>query len=195
MENLKTMQKNRNSFVEISDARLPHDIDFVRRLWTDYLTWGNDKMQMLYGVHPHNPEEAFEQDLKMIDKFLPPNGRLKLAFIDNKSCGIGCLKSINEEFGEIKRMFVDPSFRNIGAGRAILQSLLIAAKETGYKKVRLDSPKFMEAAHSLYRSFGFRDIPVYEEVEIPEQFRQYLLFMGLDLAYLQIEPITNRQNV
>ncbi len=40
----------------------------------------------------------------------------------------------------------------------------------------------MEAAHSLYRSFGFAAIPVYDEVEIPEEFRQYLLFMEIDLA-------------
>ncbi|MBC7846663.1 MAG: GNAT family N-acetyltransferase [Flavobacterium sp.] len=173
---------NTNSVIEIRDAKLPNDIDFIRQLWLDYLTWGNDKMQMLYGVHPHNPKDAVAQDIGMIDKFLPPNGRLLLAFIDGKACGIGCLKSINGEIGEIKRMYVDPSFRKIGAGRAILQSLLNAAKEAGYKKVRLDSPKFMEAAHSLYRSFGFGDIAVYEEVEIPEEFRQYLLFMEIDLS-------------
>ena len=171
-----------NSVVEIRDAQLPTDIDSIRQLWTAYLTWGNDKMQMHYGTHPHNPKETVQQDIEMIDKFLPPNGRLMLAFIDGNACGIGCLKSINEEIGEIKRMYVDPSFRNIGAGRAILQSLLSAAKETGYKKVRLDSPKFMEAAHSLYRSFGFTAIPVYDEVEIPEEFRQYLLFMEIDLT-------------
>jgi len=171
-----------NPFVEIRDASLPNDIDLVRQLWIDYLTWGNNKMQMLYGVHPHNPEQAVEQDIELIGKFLPPNGRLILAFVDNKACGIGCLKSINEEIGEIKRMYVDPSFRKIGAGRAILQSLLDAAKEAGYTKVRLDSPKFMEAAHSLYRSFGFTDIPAYAEVEIPEAFRQYLLFMELELS-------------
>jgi GNAT superfamily N-acetyltransferase len=85
---------------------------------------------MLYGVHPHNPKEAVEQDIGMLDKFLPPNGRLMLAFIDKNACGIGCLKSINKEIGEIKRIYVDPSFRQIGAGRAILQSLLNAAKET-----------------------------------------------------------------
>jgi GNAT superfamily N-acetyltransferase len=172
---------NTNSSVKIREAQLPNDIDCIKQLWTDYLTWGNEKMQLLYGVHPHNPEEAVEQDVIMIDKFLPPNGRLVLAFIDNKACGIGCLKSINNEIGEIKRMYVDPSFRKIGAGRAILQSLLNAAKESGYKKVRLDSPKFMEAAHSLYRSFGFEAISVYDEVEIPEEFRQYLLFMEIDL--------------
>lgn len=172
---------NKNSAVEIRELKLPNDIDFVRKLWTDYLTWGNDNMQMLYGVHPHNPSEQVEQDINKIDKFLPPNGRLMLAFINNNACGIGCLKAINEEIGEVKRMYVDPSFRKAGAGRAILQSLIHAAKATGYKKVRLDSPKFMEAAHSLYRSFGFKDIPVYPEVEIPEEFRQYLLFMELDL--------------
>ena len=171
-----------NSVVEIRDAELPSDIDFVRRLWIDYLTWGNDSMQMLYGVHPHNPNEQVERDIKMIEKFLPPNGRLLLAFIDNEARGIGCLKNINEEIAEVKRMYVSPSFRKIGTGRAILQSLINAAKETGYKKVRLDSPKFMEAAHSPYRSFGFKDIPVYPEVEIPEEFRQYLLFMELDLS-------------
>ncbi len=173
---------NINSVIEIRDANLPDDIDFIKQLWTDYLIWGNDKMQMLYGVHPHNPAEAVREDIKKIDKFLPPNGRLILAFSNGNACGIGCLKSIDDETGEIKRMYVDPSFRQIGAGRAILQGLLNAAKEAGYKKVRLDSPKFMEAAHSLYRSFGFKDIPVYDEVEISEEFRQYLLFMELKLS-------------
>jgi GNAT superfamily N-acetyltransferase len=173
---------NSNAVIKIRDANLLIDIDSIKKLWTDYLTWGNDQMQLLYGVHPHNPTEAVEQDIKMIAKFLPPNGHLMLAFIDENACGIGCLKSISEEIGEIKRMYVDPSFRKVGAGRAILQSLLTAAKETGYKKIRLDSPKFMTSAHALYRSIGFKDIPVYAEVEIPESFRQYLLFMEIELT-------------
>lgn len=173
---------NIHSAIVIRDAKLPNEIDSIRKLWIDYLTWGNDKMQMLYGVHPHNPKETVKEDIKMIDKFLPPNGRLLLAFIDNEPCGIGCLKRISEQIGEIKRMYVNPSFRKIGAGRAILHALLNAAKEAGYKKVRLDSPKFMEAAHSLYRSFGFKGISAYPEVEIPEEFRQYLLFMELNLS-------------
>jgi GNAT superfamily N-acetyltransferase len=170
--------------MEILPARLPGDIDSVRKLWTDYLTWGNEKMQMLYGVHPHHPQEQVEQDIAMIDKFLPPNGFLLLAFVDNIAYGIGSFKSINKEIAEVKRMFVHPSFRNKGAGKAILQSLINASKGMGYRKLRLDSLKFMEAAHGLYRSFGFKDIPIYPEVEIPEEFRQYLLFMELDLTGL-----------
>ncbi len=172
----------KTTIVEIQEARVPGDLDVIRQLWTDYLTWGNDRMQLLHGVHPHNPKEAVEQDIRMLDKFLPPHGRLVLAFIDNNPCGIGCLKAIDETTGEIKRMYVDPAYRKIGAGRAILQSLLNAARQAGYRKVRLDSPKFMEAAHSLYRGFGFKEISAYPEVEIPEAFRQYLLFMELYLT-------------
>ena len=40
----------------------------------------------------------------------------------------------------------------------------------------------MEAAHSLYRKFGFRDIEPYPEMEIAEEFKDFLLFMELDLT-------------
>ena len=110
-----------------------------------------------------------------------PYGQLILAIYDGKVCGLRSLKSINPEIGEIKRMFVDPTFRRIGAGQAILEGLLSEAKKVGYKKVRLDSPKFMEAAPSLYRNFGFREIEAYPEMEIPAEFKDFLLFMELDL--------------
>lgn len=167
--------------LQFFDAIIPKDLDSIRKIWIEYLTWGNDKMQALYGVHPHNPAEQVEIDIRNIDKFMPPNGRLLLAFHNQNICGIGCLKSINNEIGEIKRMYVDPNFRNIGAGRGILQALINAAKEAGYKAIRLDSIQFMEAAHALYRSMGFTEIPAYPEVEIPEEFRQYLIFMELEI--------------
>lgn len=161
---------------------IPDDLKAVEKLWFDYLVWGNDRMEELYGVHPHNPKEAVEQDIQQISKFQPPYGQLILAIYEGKVCGLGSLKSINPEIGEIKRMFVDPTFRRIGAGQEILEGLLSEAKKVGYKKIRLDSPKFMEAAHTLYRNFGFRDIEAYSEMEIPAEFKDYLLFMELDLS-------------
>ena len=169
--------------VEIRNIKLPGDIQLVRKLWTDYLTWGNETMQINYGVHPHNPTKIVEQDIKEIDRYLPPDGQVFLAFIENKACGIGCLNNLGKEVGELKRMFVDPSFRKLGIGKAILQSVINAAKEVGHKKLRLNTPKFMETAHSLYLSFGFKPILPYPEVEITEDYRKYLLFMELDLLH------------
>lgn len=173
---------NKSEKVKTRTVVIPDDLEAVKKLWFDYLVWGNDNMQELYGVHPHNPKEAVEQDIQEIGKFQPPYGQLILAIYDGKVCGLGSLKRINPEIGEIKRMFVDPTFRRIGAGQAILEELLNEAKKVGYKKVRLDSPKFMEAAHSLYRSFGFRDIDAYPEMEIFAEFKDYLLFMELELT-------------
>ena len=60
--------------VETRIVVIPDDIEFVKKLWFDYLAWGNDKMQELYGVHPHNPKEAVEKDIQQISKFQPPYG-------------------------------------------------------------------------------------------------------------------------
>ena len=174
------MSKSEN--VKTRTVVIPNDLEVVKKLWFDYLVWGNDKMQELYGVHPHNPKEAVEQDIQQISKFQPPYGQLILASYEGEVCGLGSLKRINSDIGEIKRMFVDPDSRRIGAGRAILEELLLEAKKVGYKKLRLDSPKFMEAAHCLYRSVGFRDIDAYPEMEIPAEFKEYLMFMELDLT-------------
>ncbi|WP_461102702.1 GNAT family N-acetyltransferase [Spirosoma koreense] len=174
------MSKSEN--VKTRTVVIPDDLEAVKKLWFDYLVWGNDRMQELYGVHPHNPKEAVDQDIQQIGKFQPPYGQLILAIYEGEVCGLGSLKRINSDIGEIKRMFVDPATRRIGAGRAILDRLLLEAKKVGYKQIRLDNPKFMEAAHALYRRFGFRDIDAYPEMEIPAEFKDYLLFMELDLT-------------
>jgi GNAT superfamily N-acetyltransferase len=173
--------------IEVRDAVLPRDGDAVRRLWLDYLVWGNDEMQARYGVHPHSPQEAVESDIASIANFQPPNGRLVLAFRGEQACSVGCLHRIGGHTAEIKRMYVEPTLRRAGAGRAILEHLLTAAEEAGYTRVRLDSPKFMTAAHALYRSHGFVDIEPYPESEIPEEFRPYLLFMERFLVRSSVE--------
>jgi GNAT superfamily N-acetyltransferase len=166
--------------LQIREVRFPEDLQIVQKLLIDYLSWGNGQMQFHFGVHPHNPAQQVSEDIQNIDKFLPPHGRMLLAYKGNEVCGIGALDGIESKTGEIKRMYVDPSFRNLGVGKAILNTLLDFAKKEEYQKVRLNSPKFMQAAHSLYRSVEFYEIEVYPEVEIPEALRQYLLFMELE---------------
>lgn len=168
--------------IEVRDAVLPRDGEAIRRLWLDYLTWGNNEMQARHGVHPHSPREAVEADMVSIAKFQPPDGRVVLAFRGELACGIGCLHRIGDHTAEIKRMYVEPTLRRAGAGRAILEQLLTAAEAAGYTGVRLDSPKFMTAAHALYRNHGFVDIEPYPESEIPDDFKPYLVFMELDLS-------------
>ena len=91
--------------------------------------------------------------------------------------GMGALDQIREKTGAIKRMYIRPSYRGKGYGKALLQQLLQKAREFGYYSVYLDSGRFMTTAHKLYRSFGFIECNEYPETEIPPQFRPQWLFM------------------
>jgi len=92
------------------------------------------------------------------------------------------MQRIGPETAEIKRMYVDPLHRRGGLGRAMLGQLIAEAQITGYERVRLDSPDFMTAAHSLYRSTGFKDIGPYPESEIPDEYKPHWVFMERKLT-------------
>ena len=161
---------------EIRQADLTRDREAIRDLWLDYLTWGNDELEARHGFRLP-VQEAVERDLANIIKFQPPDGCIFLAFVDNTAIGIACLQRIGPATAEVKRMYVRPSNRRNGLGRALLGRLIETARATGYRSLRLDSPDFMTAAHALYRSSGFVDIPPYPESEIPDEYKSYWVFM------------------
>jgi GNAT superfamily N-acetyltransferase len=81
--------------------------------------------------------------------------RLYLAEINGEPVGIGGLRPLSVDDAEIKRMYVRPSLRGLGVGRAILQQLIDDARALGYRTIHLDTGPFMHEAQALYRGFGF----------------------------------------
>ena len=161
---------------DIREAAVPGDLETVRRLWLDYLTWGNDELEARYSFRlPVG--EAVERDTGSIAKFQPPDGCLLLAFQDGVAVGTACMQRIGSTIAEIKRMYVQPADRRAGAGRAMLDHLIAAASSAGYERIRLDSPDFMTAAHGLYRQTGFVLIGPYPESEIPDEHKSHWVFM------------------
>ena len=155
---------------------MPGDLAAIRRLWLEYLRWGNDELEARHGFRLP-VEEAVERDSREIAKFQPPDGRLLLASDGDVAFGIACLRRIGPATAEIKRMYVEPSHRGAGGGRALLDRLIALATEAGYERILLDSPDFMTAAHGLYRSSGFEETEPYAESEIPDEYRPFWVFM------------------
>lgn len=152
----------------------------VRELFWEYLQWANAKVQENFGVS-FDIAAMFEDDMNTLDKFMPPKGRLLLGYVEDEPMGIACLKALTEEIGEVKRMYVRPQARKRGLGRALLNQLLEEARQSGYRRVRLDSARFMTEAHQLYRTSGFREIQAYEGSEIPKDFQNHWIFMEREL--------------
>lgn len=162
--------------VNIRQAVTVEDRVLIRELLREYLEWANTHLNEEYGID-FDIGSMLERDMIKLDVFLPPYGRLLLAGDGDRAAGIACMRTIRKDIGEVKRMYVRPEFRGRGIGRALLEALISEAQEIGYPTLRLDSTRFMEAAHSLYRSAGFHEIEPYAESKIPPEFHQHWVFM------------------
>ena len=134
-------------------------------------------------------EAMVASDLDDSAKFYPPAGRFYLVQHADEYVGVGCLKRLSPTIAEIQRMYVRPTARGLGAGRLLVEQLLADARAMQFGIVRLESLRALTAAHTLYRSVGFREIEPYADSsmtdyqarDVMETYRASAIFMELVL--------------
>ncbi len=97
-------------------------------------------------------------DSTRADEMAAPSGLFVVARLDGDPVGCGGLKGTDKTTGEIKRVWTAPSARGVGVARRVLRTLEAAAREMGFKTLRLDTNRALTEAHALYRKEGFREI-------------------------------------
>jgi putative acetyltransferase len=90
--------------------------------------------------------------------------------------GVGALKQIDGEHGEIKSMRTAPDKLRSGAGAAILSHILSAARAKGLRRVSLEtgSAEAFQPAISLYRKFGFTDCAAFGDYPADDPFSRFM---------------------
>lgn len=112
--------------------------------------------------------QGIEQELADFPgAYEPPAGRLLLALADGAPVGCVAVKRLDEDVCELKRLYVRPERRGAGLGRKLTEAALDAARELGYRRIRLDTLPSMEAARSLYRAMAFTEIDAYRFNPVP----------------------------
>jgi len=168
------------SLVRPMDSR--RDLAALRGLWHEYLAWGNDQLALHYGLRLGEAGAMTDESLAHLDDFAPPQGCLLLAETADGLMGSIALRPSVPGTAEVKRLYVRPAARGLGLGQALVAAALQAARAAGYASVRLDSARFMAAAHALYRQHGFIEAAPYAESEVPEKYWQHWVFMQCPLT-------------
>ncbi|MCS0616361.1 GNAT family N-acetyltransferase [Massilia kyonggiensis] len=75
---------------------------------------------------------------------------------DVDGAAVGCAALVNrQEYGEVKRMFVDERRRGLGTGRKLLEHLVMFARMSGLSVLRLETGIHQPEAIGLYERMGF----------------------------------------
>jgi putative acetyltransferase len=139
--------------LEAVQAESPNQIAATRELFLEYA------QSLGFSLCFQN----FDQELANLPgDYAPPEGCLVLAMQDGQPAGCVALHKLDDEYCEMKRLYVRPQFRGHGLGLALAERVIADAREIGYKYLRLDTVEpVMRAAVAMYRELGFREIAPY----------------------------------
>jgi putative acetyltransferase len=152
----------------IHQAAAPADVALARELLREYAD--GLKVDLCF--------QGFERELaELPGDYAPPDGRLLLAWHHEKPVGCIGLRRFDATTGEVKRLYVRPEARGRRTGRQLVEQVMAAARAIGYRRLVLDTLPQMVEARSLYRSFGFSEIPAYYANPLPG-----VVYLALDLA-------------
>jgi len=74
---------------------------------------------------------------------------------DGVAVGCGAVKSVNEDYAELKRMYVTPRWRGLGVAQALLGHLERLSRQRGLSVLRLETGIHQPEAVGLYERAGF----------------------------------------
>nr|WP_217474766.1 GNAT family N-acetyltransferase [Stutzerimonas stutzeri] len=131
--------------------------------WCDYrnirlraLRDSPDAFGSTYEAEAVRNDDAWES--RIADAIASGTSRILVALNQQELCGlVWCkLSASDPEAADIFQMWVAPTSRGSGAGRALLEEALTWARGTGARRVRLDVAASNSRAMRLYKSCGFR---------------------------------------
>ncbi len=116
--------------------------------------------------------QGFERELSELPgEYQAPYGALLLALVDGQPAGCCALRRLlasdHPNACEMKRLYVQPSWRGLRLGRLLVEQTLLLAQQAGFDCLLLDTLSDMEAARALYQDCGFVEIAPYYHNPLP----------------------------
>ena len=100
---------------------------------------------------------------EVLSQYAEPSGIFLVLKDGDRVVGTGAIRRLDDQTGELKRMWFLPAYRGQGHGARMARLLLEFANSAGYQRVRLDTSPVLAAANKLYQRLGFRPIERYND--------------------------------
>ena len=150
-------------------------------LLTEYYSIVFHKLALVGGYAKMEPNEMASSVMAKTQAFLPPTGRLVLAYsAQNRLVGCGTLQQARSDAGELKRLYVRPEAAGNRLGRALVDARMEAAREMGWRTLLLNTVKGNQDMLRIYENLGFRFIDRYPECSDPIELTDYFDYMQFD---------------
>lgn len=115
---------------------------------------------MGFDIDLEAPRSALAEFWAHSEDYLPPKGCLVIARDGTgQIVGCGMLKRLDDDTGELKRVFVTEAARGTGTGRALIQAREEAARKMGLKRLVADTLTPNVEMRNLYPKLGFTEVP------------------------------------
>jgi ribosomal protein S18 acetylase RimI-like enzyme len=141
-----------NNNIVYKKLETDEEISGAKKLIVAYIRWLN---------HDLSFQNIDDELSNFPQKYSDPEGAFLIAKENNEVIGCVGIKKLENSICEMKRLFVNDSYRGNGAGRKLVELIIREAKQKGYEKMRLDTLNTMEDALNIYRKCGFYEIEAY----------------------------------
>ena len=104
-----------------------------------------------FKLEPHDEHALLHPQETILDR----GGRIFLAVLDGVTVGCCALLAMEPGAYEVAKMAVAPASRGVGVGRYLLTHVIAAARNSGARRLFLETNHILTPAIALYTSLGF----------------------------------------
>ena len=135
--------------IPYEEAHQPY-FESLNRAWIEKYFW----LEEIDRYVLQHPDEAIIKN----------GGAILMARFEGRIAGTVALKKVNHAVYEFTKMAVDENYRRKGIAEKLSYAAFEKARSLGATQVILYSQTGLEAAISMYRKLGFREVPMDTDV-------------------------------
>lgn len=131
-------------------------VEFSEEWAEDFASLNYEWIEKYFSVERHDREILDDPHRYVIE----PGGQIFMAVVSGLAAGTVALIPSGVGVLELTKMAVAPEFQSMGVANQLMERSLAYAAESGTKLIFLESHRSLEPALSLYRKFGFLEVPL-----------------------------------